>query len=95
MDEYISKQDAVDAAMQYCPDDDGTCSKADKDIRELLDEIEDIPAADVAPVRHGKWIFRSDVYGVAYCSECDYEIHGNDTYYCPYCGAKMDGEETS
>lgn len=48
--DYISRQDAVDAAMQYCPDDDGTCSKADKDIRELLDEIEDIPAADVVPV---------------------------------------------
>ena len=25
-------------ALQYCPDDDGSCSKADVDLREMLDE---------------------------------------------------------
>lgn len=34
---------AVELAMQYCPDDDGACSKAGSDLRELLDEIEGLP----------------------------------------------------
>lgn len=44
MKEYIELKAAVDLAMQYCPDDDGTCSKADKAIRELLDELENLPS---------------------------------------------------
>ena len=39
------RQDAIDIAMQYCPDDDGSCSKAGNDIREMLDELEDMPSA--------------------------------------------------
>lgn len=33
----------IDLVMQYCPDDDGVCSKAGADLRELLDEIENLP----------------------------------------------------
>lgn len=44
MKEYIELKAAVELAMQYCPDDDGTCSKADRDIRELLDELENLPS---------------------------------------------------
>lgn len=43
MDDLISRQAAIELAMQYCPDDDGTCSKADEDIRNLLDELEELP----------------------------------------------------
>ena len=48
----IEKQDAIDAVMQYCPDDDGSCSKANRDIRELLDDIENLPSAQLEP----RWI---------------------------------------
>ena len=34
---------ALELVMQYCPDDDGTYSKAGVDLRELLDEIESLP----------------------------------------------------
>ena len=58
--------------------------------------IEDMPAADVAPVVHGRWISKND-HGyewVFVCSNCDY-VDGypfNDRpNYCPNCGAKMDG----
>ena len=44
MNDSINRQAAIDLAMQYCPDDDGTCSKADEDIRNLLDELEDLPS---------------------------------------------------
>ena len=40
----IRQQDAVELAMKYCPDDDGTV-QCDGDIRELLDELENLPPA--------------------------------------------------
>ena len=58
MDEYISRGDVLDIASQYCPDDDGSCSKADVDLREMLDEIEALPAADAQSV--GGWISVDD-----------------------------------
>ena len=55
-------------------------------------------AADVAPVRHGRW--RTNVlYGYEYtfvCSECGYvDVYPFDGRhrYCPNCGAKMDEKE--
>lgn len=51
-----------------------------------------MPAADVAPVVHGKWIEHDDFLGrTVECSECHSETMG-DTPYCPACGAKMDGK---
>lgn len=50
MDDYISRAEAVALAMQYCPDDDGVCSQAGHDLRELLDDLENAPPADVRPV---------------------------------------------
>lgn len=46
MADLIDRQSVVDIVMCYCPDDDGSCSKADVDIRELLDEIENLPAVN-------------------------------------------------
>lgn len=47
------------------------------------------PAADVAPVRHGRWLHRKN--GVAYCSECKIDTVEDETNYCPNCGADMRG----
>ena len=54
-----------------------------------------IPAADVAPVRHGRW-FHS--FGGWLCSECEDQAPfwcmastQNLSKFCPNCGAKMDG----
>ena len=53
--------------------------------------IADTPAADVAPVVHGRWI--EDWSLIITCSECKrgYNLHAKYTHYCPNCGAKMDG----
>lgn len=37
----------------------------------------------------GHWITRPHIYGVAFCSECGFELKINNTNYCPNCGAKM------
>lgn len=58
MNEYISREDVLDIVSQYCADDDGSCSKADVDLREMLDEIEALPATDVQPVSH--WVSIKD-----------------------------------
>ena len=61
MCDYISREDVLVIASQYCPDDDGSCSKADVDLREMLDEIEALPAADVQPIKYrNEWISVED-----------------------------------
>ncbi len=81
MDEYISRHEAIRAVqLSY-----GNYEATRKAIFEL-------PAADVAPVRHGKWMpFHAEFAGdIQYCSVC--EIGFSDrTAYCPHCGAVMDG----
>ena len=51
----------------------------------------DLPSAQPERIR-GRWIEKPHVHGVAYCSLCDYELHTNDTNFCPNCGADMRGE---
>ena len=53
--------------------------------------IDEIPAADVAPVVHGRWIASHDEFCA--CSICKYPFYvgWNQANYCPNCGAKMDG----
>lgn len=60
----------------------------------VLRGVEDAPAADVAPVVHGRWMehYRSGVTvaegGVSSCCDMWNDRRSN---YCPNCGAKMDG----
>ena len=60
-----------------------------------IKDVDAIPAADVIPVRHGRWIEHEKyTFGVMYgCSICDNLIldNGHSWNYCPNCGAKMDG----
>lgn len=63
----------------------------------LYDEMKNLPAADVAPVVHGKWE-RLNNTQKHFCSECgmDFDLYAcfRKLYnYCPCCGAKMDLEE--
>lgn len=61
----------------------------------LNDDMEIAKAYDMAikalaqEPRKGHWITRPHVYGVTYCSECDFELKIDNTNYCPNCGCKM------
>lgn len=62
--------------------------------------IKSLPAADVAEVRHGRWILEREPDGTPYCfhcSVCDNDFHHigimTATDYCPNCGALMKEDE--
>ena len=87
MDEYIKKSYAVDAVLDVYYDTPDIDLSGEKFEAAILK----IQAADVAPVRHGKWLHRKN--GVAYCSECEVDTVEDETNYCPNCGCKMDLED--
>ena len=80
MTEYLERETAVMRLMQ-----DGCSAKNVQTIMAL-------PAADVAPVRHGRWVpFHAEFAGdIQYCSVCEIGFAAR-TFYCPHCGAVMDG----
>ena len=81
MAEYIERELAIEALSrgEGCGN---VCRRA----------IERILAADVATVRHGRWLpFHSTAAGdIQYCSACEIGCAWKPNY-CPNCGAIMDG----
>ena len=70
------------------------------DAIEILTELEYAPTADVAEVRHGKWVhtdYAMHWLGKDECSECTYHTFDRDDLshfnFCPNCGARMDGDD--
>ena len=64
--------------------------------------MDEIPTADVVPIRHGHWIEEYDCgYITPHCSECgETALTKEETSYdyvyssyCPRCGAKLDKTE--
>ena len=57
----------------------------------IVDMLEEAPAIEAEPVRHGKWLYvgygKPDAWD---CSECSVMV-AKQHFYCPRCGAKMDG----
>lgn len=89
MIEYITKEQAIDEVW------DAFMSWDDPDLGRVIEEnIERFPAADVAPVVHGKWLNGGAFLKSAVCSNCKtvYKAYYNKYQYCPQCGARMDGE---
>ena len=80
--EYIEREKLNDMLEDFCVNET------------FYDAMQTIPAADVAPVRHGRWI-NENFY--THCSACGkmaiYDKYGQEfeSDYCPHCGAKMDG----
>lgn len=69
-----------------------------------LKELDKIPTADVAEVKHGIWKIKTDEYDCEYmmCSCCKEEFYPADAdtvdttpNYCMNCGARMDGKGES
>lgn len=85
MDEYIKREAVIDLITRRYENPE-ICTQ----------EINSIPAADVAPVVHGRWVDGK-------CSNCGVDIPTDDAHdaifenecrFCYYCGAKMDGGDS-
>ena len=64
----------------------------------FFDIVDDMPAADVQEVKHGRWVYGNDFHWyTANCSLCGYrrstDIKTSERWngwrYCPNCGALM------
>ena len=96
--DYIAKADGVYEKSTKYPEGNFNCD-------DVINSINNAPAADVVEVKHGEW--KEGHYegglldGVIFdkCNICGYErliedVKYKTTYkYCPNCGAKMDLEE--
>ncbi len=92
MTDYISREVAVKIAEKYGLAEGSTLGHHSGIADCIALEISRVPAADVAPVRHGHWRRFADC-GVTQCSVCDYSVEEYIEFrYCPNCGAKMDEE---
>ena len=105
MAEYIERKVVINRIKEYTLDvydidlDDakqfGGNSRIEnycEGLYEATELVDDIPAADVATVRHGRWLPQVVLGQKAWdCSEC--KTLGSPCWkWCPVCGAKMDGE---
>lgn len=105
--EYIKRADIMKALT--AADMQRTIKGADgaEAYRLFLDIVLSAPTADVAPVRHGKWVVEKceGVSTIFACSNCSNEIKLRNAYFMkptecaaewyPYCrcGARMDADE--
>lgn len=87
MNDYINRNDALDTVAHNNVHGEITLNRYDK----IIGGIYEIPSADVAPVRHGRW---EKKYGYYKCLLCNCLDDFADNY-CPNCGAKMDEEAES
>lgn len=100
--DYISRETLIGKVQKhYCT----PCKGQDGDlggdwcrfcaINGVLEEIRGISAADVEPVKHGRWGKKQGgFWEFAACSLCGEKTPtvGITPAYCPNCGAKMDLE---
>lgn len=103
MDKYIKREEAILARPEWRELVDDFSAGFNICIDEYIDRIDEIPAADVVPARHGCWnADKEDVeWGnslIRYrCSICKKRPpFDKEEYkfilspYCPNCGAKME-----
>lgn len=101
MAEYIDRDKALKEFDAWV-ESTGALSKGTSYYAEARGCIECVPAADVEPVRHGRWKLEpTNPYDnpgyknrmIKRCSCCGWQ-NACRRNYCPNCGAKMDGEVT-
>lgn len=100
MTEYIEREAISEEIRKYYyknPPNFSYGEGFDRGLDRAQRAILDAPSADVAPVRHGRWIDKGEY---AVCMECGgrsgTQYDGVEpiplmTQFCPNCGAKMDG----
>ena len=109
MNEYIDREElkkAVDTWDRFyyvplqgvkrgCNDDYTALVRID----DILHCIDNMPVADVQPIKHSHWFYPFSELDVNRCWECGFHVQDKINNvremfkYCPHCGARMDGEQ--
>ena len=80
--EFIEREAVIEVIMSEPPDAHYP--------QWYVDKIKSIPAADVAEVRHGRWLcVDTDTEQFFLCNRCKKKEYWESNY-CSNCGAKMD-----
>ncbi len=90
MAKYIEKSKLEKELLDWavCLNNPDTLSRSD-----AMFIIDNVEAADVAPVVHGEWLCaETDDEQFFLCSVCNDKEYWESNY-CPNCGAKMDAEQ--
>ena len=96
MTDYIKRTDAVKIAEKYGLANGSALGRHTGLADCIARDISELPAADVAPVRHGRWETSSGLYSCSECGiTCPYDVQADvieywACNYCPNCGVKMD-----
>ena len=97
MAEYIEREKTVELLRSLGNREYRKEKGTIQDAIKMISYQEYTPAANVAPVIHGRWL-RADDFVI--CSQCEAEMNqknslGVDNFknYCPNCGARMDGNK--
>lgn len=101
MSDYISREAAVKIAQKYGLVNGSALGRHTGLADCIAIKIEGLPAADVEPVRRGRWL--DYMCRDWHCSECGEKIskvrnvdgycYDDKPNYCPNCGAKMELED--
>lgn len=83
MTDYISRE-----AVCYQLEKQETIDGQPRAIRRAAKIVANFPAADVRPVRRGKWEYNGPDENVPYCSNCMLPSD-EETRFCAGCGADM------
>ena len=102
MDEYIDREAlevALNHRLNFLMAENGEYDHYTSGFDEAVTRVENFPAADVAPVRHARWVDN-------HCTACGMMPMGDEMWkhldlepplferfmdYCPSCGCRMDG----
>ena len=102
MAEHIKREAAIAYIREQCEEKEKAFEELGGEsgiyadaYNDLAEDFYRIPAADVAPVVHGRWDIHidptTDMLAYCKCSNCGH-VAWDDSDYCPNCGARMDGE---
>ena len=92
MNEYIERERTVELLRSIGNREYRKEKGTIQDAIKMISYPEYTPAADVAPVVHGRWV-EYQIPPIVCCSNCDWatDVKEKNFQYCPNCGAKMDG----
>ena len=92
MTDYIRRTDAVKIAEKYGLANGSVLGRHTGLADCIASEISGLPAADVAEVVHGQWVDNGIPDSILNgCSVCGFTCGSSSFFYCPKCGARMDG----